>query len=548
MSLSDMPKIPKEMPPLPAIPDLDLNREMPPLPNIPRSDQSYFAQSHSIKTPEKNWVNSSLILRLRGAAFNILSLITRPFNAEISNHFNFRGERVFTKLNNLEEQKKMEALFGKCWMPGGINMVQKPSTKEDRSYIETEKSKLKKEIQDKIIQNHPNAITVDKKSNHLLTEGICFGIMTDLADHYINQDTRDEALNNLFAELDKGGSQQAEIYQGAIGRIKPVLTRTETNNAIYSEIENSKENTSATLSQVLPHVDKQHQINLQGIFNISLMENRIKERTSDKTLLMPLFEMTLFPSIEEETAMIAASKDPITNKEIAGMGITYLLAKVTKNLEKEDRSNWVEKDKNGKETINIPYVQSKMIEELNRQFDTKIKALPKESQAERAHLIKRRNQLIGEVKLSAAMAEKQQGKQVQDPILKKIIANTNLRVTQKELLSQKGLVMNSTSEILGNHIHYADNQGYLKNFHALPAGFYFLSIKLKDGAHAVSVIKEADGSGYIIDPNNRKLKFNDDAEGKDLLLKLVNSYPEPETKIADHPYHKLEMYKIEKKI
>lgn len=198
--------------------------------------------------------------------------------------------------------------------------------------------------------------------------------------------------------------------------------------------------------------------------------------------------------------------------------------------------------------MNIPYVQSKLIKELNNQFNRQILTLHVSSNTiEMDHLLKRRDQLIGEIKLSAAMSEHQQGKEVQDPILKKVIANTNLRVAQRELLDYKGLVMNSTSSILGHHMQYADNHGYLENFDKLPEGFYFLSIKLKGGAHAVSVMKEADGNGYIIDPNNRKLKFENSNEAQDLPLKLVNSYPEPDTKIAGYPYHKLEMYKIEKK-
>lgn len=503
----------------------------PPAPNV----QAPHAQDQA------KWANSPTALIIRSVVFRTLSLITKPFNSSLSDYYFYRMTRVDIKLMNLDEKKVVESIFYGQRLPGGMNIAQKTAA-EQQPVTVAEKQKLSEQLLAEVKKNHPNAHLSETSKKELLTEGICFGIMVDLADHYINGDK--ENMEHFFSELDKGGSVEAEIYQGGIQGVVARTSRSYTVDALYNAVEAMKnDSTDSTLSKMLPHFDKGHQNNMRSvIFNLAVIDRNPPD-FMEKIRNNESYSNFLFPSSDDQEATYMNAFQT-SKSEVQNMGFTFLMAKAFGSIKEENRSNRTE-IQDGKDRLDFSYVQGKMLQELDKVFNKKMENA---NPTEKAFLIKRREQHIGEIKLAAAAEEYQvTGTITTDPLLNKILTETNTRIKENALFSLKGLSLTPCTDVMGKHVQFRDDAGYLNNLDNLEPGFYFLSIKTKSGGHAVSFIKEADGSGYLIDPNNRKLKFSNDAEAKELANTLVSTYSQPEGIIPGHPYHKLSLFKIEKK-
>lgn len=492
--------------------------------------------------PQNKWSNSPTALKIKSFIYKIISSAAKPFNSSVSDYYHFRMSRVDTKLANINNSKKLDSIFYGHRMPGGMNIVQKHPA-EKQSEIVAKKNELSAQILEEIKKIHPNAKLREKPEKELLTEGICFGIMLDLADHYVNGDKNE--MKNLFSELDKGGSAEAEIYQGAIHGVNSAVPRSLALSNLYSSIEEMKSDDSdSTLSKVLPYLDRDHQAILRSIiFSLKTIDSQ-PPNFMESIRNNAIYPNMLFPSSQDQEDTYVADFQK-SKSELQKVGLSFLMAKTFEAIKAENRSLRTEIH-NGKDILNFSYVQGKMLQQLDFEFTKKMEnANPKE----KSFLIKKREQLVGEIKLAAASEEYIVTESITtDPLLKKILANNKIRISQDALLSLKGLSMTPVTEKMGKHMQFRDDADYLENLDKLDSGFYFLSITLKEGSHAVSFIKEADGSGYLIDPNNRKLKFSNDKEAKELINALTSTYSQPEAIVPGHPYHKLELFQIEKKI
>lgn len=519
--------------------------ELPSQPKAPqhvRVAESYLGKSHAVKFLPDNWANSTTALKIRSLIFKTLSILSKPFNATTHEYYTFRMKRVDAKLINIKNNKILDSVFGKYRQPGAMNIAQKSASLNQESILK-QKSELSQKLLSEVQKKHAQAKVSEAPVKELITEGICFGIMVDLADHYLESNGNKELMEQCFLDLEKGGSSRAEIYQGAIQGIQAPVSKTFVIEALQSSIEDLKNDTAtSTLSKLLPYVDNNHQTSMKNfIFNLEIIDKNnpsfmgnIRNNASYSNLLLPS------SSAEEVQLMTSLQK---SKSETQQFGLTYLMANAFESLKNEDRSKWTEKN-NGKEALNIPHVQGKMMEHLDKVFNQKIQTASPE---QRNFLTKRREQLIGEIKLAAASQEYYLKGKITDPLLNEVVENTNLLIRQEALLAVKGLSMNPCTDIMGNHMQFRDDAGYLNNLDKLDKGFYLLAIKTQGGAgHAVSFIKEADGSGYLIDPNDRKLKFSNASEAKELANKLTSLYSEPSSKIPGHPYHKLSFFKIEK--
>ena len=85
--------------------------------------------------------------------------------------------------------------------------------------------------------------------------------------------------------------------------------------------------------------------------------------------------------------------------------------------------------------------------------------------------------------------------------------------------------MTPTDNILGHPSAHSDDASSLRNFSKLPAGDYLISIHVGYAGHAITYIKNDDGSGVILDNNFRQLYCKDAETAKDLLLQLLSKYP-----------------------
>ncbi len=508
-------------------------------PSIPPQidpDRSNFANSRSIK----RLTNSPTALKIRSFIYKTLSIATKPFNSSLSDYYHFRMKRVDSKLINLKNSKQLDSIFYGHRLPGGINIVQKNAAERQAEIVEA-KQELSKQLLAEVQKKHPHSKLSDVASKELLTEGICFGIMVDLADHYLNGDKAE--MEHLYSELAKGGSAEAEIYQGAIKGVEAKVSHSHVIDTLYASIDQMKNDaTDSTLSKTLPHFDRKHQSALRSvIFNLTTIDTNppdfmesIRNNETYANMLFPVDE-------DQETSFMSGFQK--SQSEIQQVGLTFLMAKTFETIKNENRSLRTEMH-DGKDVLNFSYVQGKLLHELNTEFKKKMENASPEH---KSFLIKRREQLIGEIKLAAAAEEyNTRGAISTDPLLKTIFENKSLMINQSTLLALKGLSMSPCTEAMGNHLEFRDDAGYLNNLDNLEPGFYLLSITTKNGGHAVSFIKESDGSGYLIDPNDRKVKFSNNAEAKELANALTSTYSQPETIVPGHPYHKLALFKIDK--
>lgn len=528
-------EIPNQLPPV--------NSGLPTAPNSQTQstqDRTYFAKTHSISPPWEKWANSSTALKIRSFIYRTLSLVSKPFNSSTSDYYYFRMKRVDIKLMNIYDEKHLESIILEHRLPGGINMVQK-SAAENQAEMVQKKQELSKELLKSVQKNHPGSQLKAAPARELFTEGICFGIVVDLSDNYLNKDK--EKMEQLFSELNMGGSAEAEIYQGGVRGVNPSPTKGFILENFYTSILAMKSDaTGSSQSKLLPHVDSNHQSFMRStIFNLQYLDSNppnflesVRNNQSYSNLLFPLNEE------EEANYMIALQK---SKSEVQSIGLAYLVAKAFESIKNDNRSNRTEMH-NGKDILDFSYAQGKVLQELDIIFNKKMEEHPEQ----KSFLIKRREQLVGEIKLAAAAGEYvATGAITTDPLLSAVFEHNNSRIGQEAMFNYKGLSLTPCLETMGRHVQYSDDKSYLENLSKLDPGFYWLSIRTQGGAHAVSLIIEADGSGYLIDPNDMKLKFSNVKEATELANLLTSRYSEPGVAIPGRPYHKLELFKIEKK-
>lgn len=508
------------------------------IPDRPPLENPISPPATQAQAPNK-WANSPTALKIKSFIYKTISLAVKPFNSTLSDYYHFRMKRVDTKLINVQNHKHLDMMFHGHRLPGGINFVQKSAAENPSNLVEG-KLKLSEELLAEIQKNHRFA-TASAPSKELITEGICFGIMADIADHHLNHHAE---IEPILQSLQKGGSANAEIYQGAINSVTATVSRSFIIDNVHNTIDEMKNDPEkSTLSSLLPVLKKEHLTSLRSIiFNLEVIDSK-PPAFMESIRQNPHYASHLFPANEElEAALMNQSGK--SQDEIQNIGLIYLMAKSFEAIKEENRSQRTDLY-NGKDILDFGYAQKKVLQELDAAFNEKMQASAPE---DRAFLIKRREQLIGEVKLAAATAEYDaKGTITTDALLNAVFDNQSLLIRQEALLSLRGLKMDPCAEKMGYHMQFKDDAQYINNLDKLDPGFYLLSIKTKFGGHAVSLVKEDDGSGYLIDPNNRTLKFSNDKEAKELVNALTSTYSQPETLVPGHPYHKLAFFKIEQK-
>lgn len=149
---------------------------------------------------------------------------------------------------------------------------------------------------------------------------------------------------------------------------------------------------------------------------------------------------------------------------------------------------------------------------------------------------------------------------VSDPLIKAALFHLSAidpeMASMKLVAAARGLKMESVEHIMGNSVTFKDDQSYLKNISLLPKGVYNINFSnwvFEHKGHAITYVKEEDGSGYLLDPNGAQLKCEkaphpDDAEH--LLHRILSFYIEA----TDHPaplrgegdrHHQIYIYKYE---
>lgn len=169
-------------------------------------------QDHRI---ERSWANSNrTAMEIRRIAYVIISQITSCFDPISSEYYKYRAHRISQKLQSINRDNKMIKTFGDNWIGGAIN-VSKMSLDDFITSNNLKKIWLCQiyNIELETIQNF-NVTSIG-------LEGICFGIMFDLAIKYFKMDTSDKSkLDELFISLKKGGSLSAETHQFFINKMR----------------------------------------------------------------------------------------------------------------------------------------------------------------------------------------------------------------------------------------------------------------------------------------------------------------------------------------
>lgn len=115
------------IPKMPSLPDL--SSKMPPSPNLlpaPKitTNQNNFANSHSIT----RLANSPTALKIKSFIYKTLSLVTKPFNANLSDYHKYRAKRVGDKI--YLSSSFIQKQFGDNLDASGIKLEKKTSYQE----------------------------------------------------------------------------------------------------------------------------------------------------------------------------------------------------------------------------------------------------------------------------------------------------------------------------------------------------------------------------------------------------------------------------------
>lgn len=504
----------------------------------PRSKDSYYklgplpraiTSERDVHSYEKNWANHPVALHIRHISFHLITKLPMV-STKTSEYYKFRAARVGAKIEMQRVRQERQSLFGDAWIEGGMNLSEKPETRHAIDTIYKEKIALRQELKRILQEEYPTTTFAETYIPSLNTEGICLARMFATAEGYLNLTSSENIETLLFSNA--SGTLQNEIEQGALA-FEPWGAKPP-KQSIFSFIENIQSHPATDLAKELPPLDSKRVETLQTLLTKDPIGNAILSGSLTNMLNYEVAKTHLLPtSLREEVDL---------NNQLGEMrippGMLYLFAATVDKLKTTDM--WQHADG----SINYPHLQTIMIKEVDTVFQQKY-ALAKTDE-EKAYLVEKRREVIAEIKLAISINESSIGKPISDPIFNKVISEIKEDYWAKALAKHKGLTLNSSAPIMGSHLQFKDDAAYLENLDKLKEGFYFVSMELPQGRHAVSFIKEADGSGYILDPNNLQLKFKNIDEAKGLFNKLLATYPRPGSNSSTSS--KLEIYKIEKSL
>lgn len=449
-------------------------------------------------------------------------------------YYQFLAQRMDAKINSIKEKQHYQKNFGDRLIGSAMNLSQKPPIDFKFREVHQAKQALRANLIKTILEKHPETQLRELPLSSMQINGICFGVMVDLAENYFKLEHKN--VEELFSHYAKGGTLQSEINHAAYSSLIAEPRLDEYLSALFTYIENIKKQPSTfagTFPPVEPNLVNSIRNEITNLHNLQ-GDNPLQQVLSVKELS----EICLFPkNLEEEKVL--QNQSSLANKDLKLLGLRLVLARTfeTMNKPNADPNDWFINPN----LPNYPKWEKALIDGVNRVFNEK-----NTPQADQAYLTERRAQLIGAIKLAIASAELQKYQEISDPMLNKLIKNISFLYREHALLESKGLAMVSCIPELGSHLQYSDNYSYLANIDKLKEGFYYVGFHVEGGRHAISFIKQEDGSGYILDPKGMQLKFKDAIEAKELMMRLLTYYPQPNPPVKGHPYHMLEFYKIEK--
>ncbi|MCB1114701.1 MAG: hypothetical protein KDK62_08090 [Chlamydiia bacterium] len=101
------------------------------------------------------------------------------------------------------------------------------------------------------------------------------------------------------------------------------------------------------------------------------------------------------------------------------------------------------------------------------------------------------------------------------------------RTRANVVLAVTGLELKEVDRKVGFYFQHSNDRDFLKNFKDLEPGIYGIIFETDEGGHAITFIKEADGTDWILDPNGMQLKSNDPESTTLLFQKVLSLYDYP---------------------
>lgn len=478
---------------------------------------------NSGKPKYDSWSNRPTPLRIRSGFYRFLSTMIKPFDKNRAALYQFRAKRADKKSFLYSNDKEMKKIFEDRWMGRTLNVPNTPSLKEFKGLTKQKKATKKSVMQD-IQMNYPDAKLLEKtdKVKPIDDEGRCSGLVLDLAEKYLNQ-SENNAFSEVLDKLSTGLPLNAEINQGTQDfRTYPTI------NFYQERLFQLKANFNGLFAAESDHVS----LLLNTFLNESWILDEMKETDFEIALNTPNL---LTDNAEEDIIRYIVAKIFINLGdniwESKKLDSHKALREAMMNKSKKDQKDEI---KGPSKQLNYSLLKTAFLAEVDELFKDQL------------HSDTRRT-LVSDIHYAIALMEFNSTRVVTEENLVKLIEELRPDMEFNANAKTKGLMVKTDFE-LGLKPHYLleDDYAYCEQFSKLPTGFYKISIKTDGDGHAISFIKEENGNGYIIDPNNARLRFDNPEEAEELLMTLLSGYPEPQSTELENPYHKLTISKIEK--
>lgn len=439
---------------------------------------------------ETNWTRKKDALERKHVYGSFLEILLSCLPGSLGRKYSALRTRRWAKIRSVEKKR----FFGVWQVAGAINAAQHQvlRSKED---LKNAKALLKQ------IKNNPATDELYKMKVHdqmqsRMYQGICLGISIDVAKQLLVDKKTPETI---IKSLERGGTADAAA-----------------NQAVYMAIDAVKKDSIGHLFHLLKQLGKKPGIPSSYRADFDKVQTLLDAMNDPKHLFEGAFhgiktnlKNPLNPSQLPKFLQEVVKQRPDLELEYRWAFTLYQVQRAYKNLAPPPKSS-----------------QNAFKQILNRAFQVLKRILAND------HI---------EYDDKAATLN---GKPICDPgignFLLSLIPKAILHDAKVELLAAaRGLKLTPCLETMGMHRFYRSDHDYLLGIQSLSSGAYLLTTETGTSRHAITYIKNQDGSGYIIDPNGVQIAFDSPQVSVGLMLDVLSFYGRKEGCIT----HGLELFR-----
>lgn len=478
-------------------------------------NQSQFKRPGSLESVFIVLTNSKCIRPILG----LIAITT----AEIFTSFLYPSKNIYFKAKGDDYCQVLEGIVLEKYFEGFIFASSMNRTRIDLLNSEKEAKSISNMQQryytvPYAIRKKVTSISENNLKKPIL-DGICFGIMIDIAKKYLIDD---EKIPTVIIENQKGALTKAAANQALYDSLK-------TNNLTYEEIIVETMRSLETSKQSQPEDPFYKAAFIRVLEALTVVDEDVAVDTKRFPLLQkaftpriddPLFELMIVEKLKAEEAYRFGKTHPwlsLNNKGLWVISSPSEFKRAAAGCLDSTTLDWLEGILELRlgmnKLVKAPQENVSLWDGVKKYFNRGPKPLTPLS-------------TVSNTKIREA--------------LRTIGCNKTAANQEKIIFHCRGLAQKSVENILGNHFMYGTDEEFLTRIPLLPVGFYSFSFSTGASEHVVSYIKTKEGMEFILDPNGMQLISTSPTESIYLFKKLLGLYELPK----GEKKHNIRMEKI----